>query len=223
MLAHMSEFVLYSYFRSSASYRARIALHLKRIEFEYRAVHLLNNGGEQRSVEYQKLNPSQQVPTLVHNGRAIGQSMAILEYLDQVRPDVAQLFPDEAYERALVVQACEIVNSGIQPLHNLSVLQLLEKRFGADEAQKNEWTRHWLESGLEALETFLKPHADDYCFGNEVTAADCFLIPNLANADRFEVSLEKFRTLSRIRGNCEGLDGFRKASPKLQPDTPANV
>jgi maleylacetoacetate isomerase len=215
----MAEFVLYSYFRSSASYRARIAMNLKGLPYEYRAVHLLNNGGEQHQSAYGQLNPSHEVPTLVHNGKAIGQSMAILDYLDRVSP-LNRLFPEEPYARAQVMQACEIVNSGGQPIYNLRVLQELGKKFGADQNAKDDWARHWLGYSLGAFETFVKDKAGEFCFGAQPNAADCFLIPHLAGADRFKLSLDPFPTLARIRKNCTQLDTFKKAAPDVQPDTP---
>lgn len=217
----MSEFILYSYFRSSASYRVRIALNLKQIPYEYRAVHLLNNGGEQHKDEYRKLNPSSQVPTLLHGDRVIGQSMAIIDYLDTVKPE-PQLFPKDPYQRALVIQACEIVNSGAQPLHNLNVLQELGKRFNATDEQKNEWSAHYISRALVALESLLGKHAGNFAFGNQVTAADCFLMPHFANVDRYKVSLASCPTLSRIRASCEKHQAFQKAAPGVQPDTPPN-
>lgn len=215
----MSEFALYSYFRSSASYRVRIALNLKSIPYEYKAVHLLNQGGEQHQEAYRQLNPSHQVPTLVHQGRAIGQSMAIIEYLDQLKP-MPRLFPADAYQRALVIQACEIINSGIQPLHNLNVLQELEKQFGANQTKKNEWSAHWLEHGLSTLEAFIAPHAGQYCFGNAVSAADCFIVPHFHSCSRYGVSLTPYPTLTRIAASCKDLAPFKQAAPEVQPDTP---
>jgi maleylpyruvate isomerase len=219
----MKDFAIYSYFRSSASYRVRIALGLKKIDYEYRAVHLINDGGEQLKSDYAALNPSREVPTLVHRtgGREqmIGQSVAIIDYLDQIVPEPA-LFSDQPLKRAQILQACEIVNSGIQPLHNLRVLKRLNERFNATEEQKNEWTRHWISYGLDALEKFLAPHAGDFSFGDQPTAADCFLIPNLANADRFLVELSPYPTLSRIRNACDRLPAFVQASPANVPDTP---
>jgi maleylacetoacetate isomerase len=220
---NMKEFALYSYFRSSASYRVRIALGLKGIDYEYRAVHLLNNGGEQLKAEYALINPSHEVPTLIHkkDGQefAVGQSVAIVDYLDRVAP-LPPLFPQDPAERAKVLQVCEIVNSGIQPLHNLRVLKLLSTKFGADENQKNDWTRHWLVYGLNALEKILFTTARDFCFGNQPNAADCFLIPNLANADRFQVDLAPYPTLRKIRENCEKLPAFVNAHPTNVPDAP---
>ena len=219
----MKEFALYSYFRSSASYRVRIALGLKGIDYEYRAVHLLNDGGEQLQTDYAALNPSREVPTLVHrkDGKEIliGQSVAIVDYLDRVAPSPL-LFPQDAVQRAKVLQVCEVINSGIQPLHNLRVLKTLTAKFGANEEQKNEWTRHWLQYGLETLEQLISPTAKTFSFGEEPGAADCFLIPNLANADRFQVDLAAFPTLLRVRENCEKLPAFIQASPTKVPDAP---
>jgi maleylacetoacetate isomerase len=215
----MANFALYSYFRSSASFRVRIALNLKKISYEYRAVHLLNNGGEQHSSNYVALNPSHQVPTLVHDGRVIGQSMAIIDYLDQIHPEPA-LFPADPFDRALVIQACEVVNSGIQPIHNLKVLQELETRFGADQSQRDAWARKWIESGLEVLEVFLKPHAGAFAFGGLVSAADCFIAPHFANANRYKISLDSYPTLVRLCSTYDQHDAFIRASPAQQPDNP---
>ncbi|HVK61009.1 MAG TPA: maleylacetoacetate isomerase [Bdellovibrionales bacterium] len=217
----MGKFILYNYFRSSASYRVRIALNLKNIAYEYRAVHLLNGGGEQFSEEYRKLNPSREVPTLIHDGKAIGQSMAIIDYLDRVSPN-PRLFPEDPFQRAQVMQACEIINSGAQPVHNLRVLGQLGERFGADQTAKNEWTKYWITYGLQSLEDLIRPHAGKFCFGDQPSAADCFAMPHFANADRFEVSMSAYPTLSRVRTSCEALEAIKKAAPSVQPDTPKN-
>ena len=214
-----TDFVLFTYFRSSASYRVRIALNMKKISYEPRIIHLVNNGGEQYAADYAKLNPSREVPTLVHKGHAIGQSLAIIDYLDQVAP-VPRMFPIEPLKRALVLQACEIINSGAQPIANLRVQKALVEKFGATDVQKEEWTKHWIQYGLETLEAFLKPHAGKFSFGDEVTAADCVLMPHMFNADRFKVPTAAYPTLERIRGNCETLEAFKKAAPSQQPDAP---
>jgi maleylacetoacetate isomerase len=224
--ARVKEFVLYSYFRSSASHRVRIAMNLKRIDYEYRAVHLLNNGGEQWQADYAKLNPSREVPALVHTtstgSHTVAQSMAIIDYLDHVRPETP-LFPQEPVQRSLVLQACEIVNSGIQPLGNLNVLKTLEEKFGADQTVKNEWVSHWIKHGLGVLEMFLAPRAGQYSFGNSITAADCFLLAQMTTADRFKVSCEPYPTLFAIRANLQSLDAVKRAAPENQPDTPPAI
>lgn len=214
-----SDFILYSYFRSSASYRVRIALGLKDIPYEYRAVHLINNGGEQLRAEYKALNPSGDVPTLVHKGNVIGQSVAIIDYLDRIKP-APSLFPSDTVQRAAVLQACEIANSGVQPLHNLRVLKKLSADFGASEEQKNQWACDWIKYGLETLEAFLSKRAGRFSFGDAVSAADCFLMPHLANADRYKIALSPYPTLARVRASCEAQPAFVKAHPMRQPDTP---
>lgn len=218
-MTQLSSFVLYNYYRSSASYRVRIALHLKNLPFEYRPVHLIKDGGEQHSTDYAQLNPSREVPTLIHNGKAIGQSLAILDYLERIAPS-PRLYPASALERALVLQACEIVNSGSQPPINLRVQQLLVERFNATELQKEEWAQFWVRWGLESLEAFLKPHSGKYSFGDEVTAADCCLVPLMFTADRFKVSTSSYPNLERVAANCAALEAFKKASPPQQPDFP---
>ena len=226
MTQNSSRFMLYNYFRSSASHRVRIALHHKGIEFEYRPVHLLSDGGEQHRIEYTQLNPSHQVPTLVHesggHSQVIGQSVAILDYLDQVQAS-PRLFPQEPGPRALCFQICEIINSGMQPLFNLQVLHEIGARFGADQEVKANWTRHWMTLGLTALEKLLKPVAGEFCLGADISAADCFLIPQLYSCDRFQVTLDAHPTLARLRQNCERVPAFQKASPFAQIDTPAEL
>lgn len=218
-MASSSEFVLYNYFRSSASYRVRIALEMKGIAYEYKPVHLVNNGGEQYKAEYQALNPSREVPTLVHKGKVIAQSLAIIDYLDNAQP-TPRLLPTDPYKRALVMQACEIINSGAQPPGNLRVQKLLVEIFKASEEQKDVWTKHWIRYGLETMEAFLKPHAGKFSFGDEVSAADCVLVPHIFNADRFKVPMDPYPTLKRIGESCATLEAFKKAAPSAQPDFP---
>lgn len=214
--------ILYNYYRSSASYRVRIALNLKGIAYEYRPVHLLKDGGEQLKSDYASLNPSREVPTLIHAGQTIAQSMAIIDYLDYVIAEPA-LFPLDPFKRALTIQACEIVNSGTQPLGNLKVLNDLGSRFGADSEAKTAWIHHWVTEGLTALEAHVAKHAGRFCIGDEVTAADCFLVPQLFSAERFKVPVSPYKTLLKIRKECEQLPAFQKAAPNVQPDTPADA
>jgi maleylacetoacetate isomerase len=208
---------LYNYFRSSASYRARIALNLKGIKFEYIPVHLIKNGGEQLKPEYLALNPMGQVPCLEHNGRMIAQTMAIFFYLDEIQ-QAPPLFPKDAYARAKVIELCEVVNSGIQPLHNTGVLGELTKRFGADQDAKAAWTQHWIQKGLVALEQTVSKTAGKFAVGDEPTAADCFVIPQMFAARRFGAEVSEFKTLLRIEKNANELPAFQLAHPEKQVD-----
>ncbi|CAM2066974.1 maleylacetoacetate isomerase [Sulfidibacter corallicola] len=217
----MAEFQLYSYYRSSCSYRVRIALQLKRLPFVYQAVHLVREGGEQRQPDYLKLNPMGQVPCLIHDGKALAQSMAIIEYLDRVAP-TPRLFPEDPWQAAQVRELCEHVNTGIQPIQNLKVLQRIERDYGASGANKVAWAKAWIEMGFEALEHALTTTAGLCSFGDEVTAADLFLVPQVYNADRFKVDMTAFPTIARINEHCLALEAFQKAEPANQPDTPAN-
>ena len=215
----MAPFTLFNYFRSSTSYRVRIALHLKGIEFDYKAVHLLKGGGEQHSVEYRKLNPQGEVPTLIHNGKAIGQSLAIMEYLDEIHPS-ARLYPQDPYQKAKIRQFCENINSFLHPLSNLKVMQKLEKDAQYTTEQKNAWIQHWYAIGFQALEEMLKEFSGRYCFGDQVTAADLLLVPCIFTANRFQVNLDTFPLCRKINEECLKLEAFKKAHPYAQPDTP---
>jgi len=212
-----TDFALYSYYRSSASYRVRIALNLKGIKYEYRPIHLLKNGGEQFSADYRRLNPMSQVPCLIHNDRPIGQSMAICEYLDNITQQ-PRLFPLDPFDRAMVMQICEGFNSGIQPLQNTSVTGALEKKYGFTKAQLTEWIQHWNQKGLGGVEDLLKKTAGEYCLGDEVTAADCFLVPQVFSAKRFGVDLTPFPHIRRIEEAANRLEAFQLAQPSRQPD-----
>lgn len=215
----MDSLILYNYYRSSTSYRVRIALHLKQLEFEYRPVHLLNNGGEQFSESYLKLNPQAEVPTLVHNQNPIGQSMAIIEYLDEVFPDV-RLFPTDSLKKAQVRQFCENINSFIHPVCNLKVLKKLELDCGYNQAQKEAWIQHWASLGFKTLEKILTQTSGKYCFQDQITAADLFLVPMIFSANRFKVDLSAYPTLNKINLNLEKLNAFYLSHPGRQPDTP---
>lgn len=213
------DFVLYTYFRSSASFRVRIALNLKKISYESRYVHLLNDGGEQHKPEYTRLNPSHDVPTLLHAGQTIGQSIAIIDYLDRVMP-TPKLFPEPPALRAQVLQACEIINSGVQPLHNLRVLQMLENKYQFDEIKKTEWTKYWTDYGLRVFQDHIFKMSGKYCYGDQVTAADCYLVPHMATARRFKVDLAPYQRLVKIDEALMSLDAFKRAAPESQADFP---
>ncbi len=212
------EFKLYSYFRSSSSYRVRIALNHKQIPYEYIAVHLLDQGGHQNKEEYLKVNPKQEVPTLVHNQIHISQSMAIIEYLDELKPN-QKLFPDDLITKAQVRQICEIINSGIQPIQNLKILKKLIKDFGISEEQKIKWIKDVISSGLNALELNLKKTSGEFCFGDQITAADLFLIPQVYNAERYEMDMKPYPIIRKINEHSMKIESFKKAHPDQQPDS----
>lgn len=219
----MAQLKLYNYFRSSTSYRARIALHLKKLDFEYKPIHLLNNGGEQHSAEYRALNPVGGVPTLIDGDQVISQSFAIIEYLDEAFLQTYQLLPKDPYLRAKVRQVCENINADIHPLQNLKVMQYLEKKHGYTQEQKEEWSQKWIHEGLSATEKILEKTAGTYAFGENVTAADLFIVPQLFSSERFKVDISKYSLLSRINANCAKLEAFQKAHPFKQVDTPAEM
>ncbi len=213
----MSNLVLYSYWRSSCSYRVRVALNFKGLDYEYRDVHLVRDGGEQHQEAYRKLNPMGQVPSLITPDGALTQSMAILEYLELVKPEPS-LFPGNPYQACRIRAVCETINAGIQPLQNLNVLQDLKTRYGVDQDGVAEWVAHWIAKGLDAVEKEVAPHAGRFCFGDQVTAADMFLAPQVYNAVRFKVDMAQFPTLSRINGACLKEPVFQDAEPSRQPD-----
>lgn len=213
----MASMVLYNYFRSSTSYRVRLALHYKGLQFEYKPINLLK--GEQLSADYKKINPLGGVPTLVHDGKIIPESFAIMEYLDEVFPQ-KPLFPKDAYTKARIRQVCEVINSFMHPMANLKTLKYMEAKHGYDQSQKDEWAQHWVSQGLEVLETTLKEFSGTYSFGNEITMADLFLIPQLLTSQRYKVDISKYPTLVKINENCLKLESFQKAHPFVQIDTP---
>lgn len=223
----MNQLVLYNYFRSSTSFRVRLALEIKKLPYEYKPIHLLNNGGEQHSAEYRTLNAMGGVPTLIHHvnseKRAIGQSMAITQYLDETFPQTYQLFPKDPWQKSLVIQFCENINADTHAYGNLRTLQYLEKNFSANDEQKTKWIHHWTLAGLNACEKMLEKHAGLFSFGDEITAADTFLIPQIVSAQRFKVPLEPFNKINQVFNHCMGIESFKKAHPFRQIDTPAEL
>jgi maleylacetoacetate isomerase len=209
---------LYSYWRSSASYRVRLALNLKGLEYEIRPVHLVRDGGEQFAGEYSALNPQQLVPTLIDAETTLTQSLAIIEYLEERYPD-RRLLPNSAAERARVRAIAQAIACEIHPLNNLRVLKYLTGPAGLDEDAKLDWYRHWTESGLAAVERMLDhPQTGRFCHGDEPGLADCCLLPQVYNADRFGCDIAGLTAIERIRAELESLDAVRDAAPENQPD-----
>ena len=210
---------LYTYFRSSAAYRVRIALNLKQLDYEAIPVHLVRDGGEQRKADYLALNPTGLVPTLVDDGNVLQQSLAIIEYLDEVHPQPA-LLPGTAAERARIRAIAQAIACDIHPVNNLRVLKYLVRELGVSEEQKNAWYRHWIAVGLSAVESMLAADARTglFCHGDTPTLADCCLVPQVFNAQRFDCDLSTMPTIMGIVERCGALDAFRQASPAQQPD-----
>ena len=212
---------LFSYFRSSASYRVRIALNLKGLAYEVVPVHLLKGGGEQLAPAYRALSPDGLVPVLLDDdtGLALNQSLAIVEYLEETYPTPA-LLPEEAADRAWVRSLALSIACDIHPLNNLRVLRYLTQELKVSEEDKNRWYRHWCEQGLAAIESVLArdPRVGIYCFGAIPSLADCCLIPQVANAQRLQCDLSAMPTILRINAACMELESFRHASPANQPD-----
>ncbi len=213
--------VLYGYWRSSAAYRVRIALNLKGLSYETRPVHLLRDGGEQHAAGYRAINPQQLIPCLLDGDRVITQSLAIMEYLDDIYPELeTALLPVDARGRARVRSLAMVVACDTHPLGNLRVLNQLESQFGADEAQRAEWSRHWIATGFKSLEAMLADNAATgrYCHGETPGLADACLIPQFYNALRWKLPLGDYPTLRRIYHACNELEAFQHAAPEAQPD-----
>lgn len=209
---------LFSYWRSSSSWRVRTALAFKGLDYEYEAIHLLEEGGIQHTEAYKARNPMEQVPTLEVDidgeTRHLAQSMAILEFLEEQYPEPA-LLPDDAFLRARTRQLAEVVNSGIQPVQNLLLLQRLAKSFDVD---AKAWCAPFIADGLAAYEKLARETAGSFSVGDEPTFADLCLIPQIYNARRFKVDLSEMELLLQIEQNCLELDAFQQAHPDQQPD-----
>lgn len=217
------EQTLFSYFRSSCSYRVRIACTLKNVPHKLKSVNLIKDGGEQNSEAYRTLNPIGEVPFFqINEFQGLGQSMAILQYIEAAYPQPA-LFPADPFLRSKVLQLCELINASIQPLQNLRVLNYLRENFKAGDAEIAQWTRHWIERGLTAFEQTVRPHAGKYCLGDTLTAADVFLVPQAYACARFQVDLKKFSIIQRIYDHCRTMDAFVSTDPAHQPDTPSEL
>ncbi|HYD36215.1 MAG TPA: maleylacetoacetate isomerase [Allosphingosinicella sp.] len=206
----MSKPVLFDYFRSSASYRVRIALNLKRIDYDRVAINLIEGG--QRSPGYRSINPQAFVPTLDIDGRRLAQSLAIVAYLDSTRPE-PPLLPGDPADAAHVRALALTVACDIHPLNNLRVLKYLKDELGQDQAARDSWYRHWVADGLAALEAMATPRAGRFLFGDSPTLADLCLVPQMFNARRFEVPLDPYPTLVGADGEANRLEAFAAAHP----------
>jgi maleylpyruvate isomerase len=207
---------LYSYFRSSAAYRVRIALNLKGIAYETTSVHLVKDGGHNRRPEFRAVNPQMRVPVLVTpDGETLIQSLAIIEYLDETHPQPPFL-PKDPIARAKVRALADLIACDIHPLNNTSPLRYLKHALHQEQSAIDDWYRHWVVTGFEALEALLGP--GPYAFGSTVTLADICLVPQVANARRFKVPLDKFPKIAAVDAACQALPAFERARPENQPD-----
>lgn len=208
---------LHGYFRSSAAYRTRIALNLKGIAYDQRSYHLRK--GEQYGAAFLKLNPVGLVPALEENGQILTQSLAIIEYLDETHPEPAFL-PKEPLQRARVRALALSIACDIHPINNTRVVGYLEKQLGLDQAARDTWTRHWIDTGFRALEQQLSASKDTgrFCHGDRPGLADICLVPQVANAARVNTDMAPYPTIAGIVAACLALPEFQKAQPQNQPD-----
>ncbi|MGH8230184.1 MAG: maleylacetoacetate isomerase [Steroidobacteraceae bacterium] len=210
---------LYHYFRSSASFRVRIALNYKGLPYQSMPVHLLRDGGEQHGAEFRRRNPAQLVPVLEHGGQTITQSMAIIEYLDEIQRQ-PPLLPAEPAARAQVRSLALAIACDIHPLNNLRVLRYLKDPLAIDDAGRDQLARHWIALGFAAFEDTLASsgRGGRCCYGDTPTLADCYLIPQVFNAKRVNCPLEPYPQIMRVFEYCMQLDAFARAAPSAQPD-----
>ena len=211
---------LYSYWRSSAAYRVRIALALKGLTADYVPVHLIRDGGEQNRAAFQAINPQKLLPALqLDDGTILTQSLAIIEYLDEIAPTPA-LLPATAIERARVRALAQAIAVDIHPLNTLRVLKFVNTAFSARDEARLAWIRHWIKEGFTAIEKQLAKHPQTgrFCHGDTPTLADCCLVPQIYNARRFKLDLAAFPVITSIEAACLALPGFAAAHPDRQPD-----
>ena len=209
---------LYTFFRSSASYRVRIALNIKSLAYEQVPIHLRRGGGEQFSAAYRAINPQELVPALEDDGKIFTQSLAIIEYLEEKYPKPA-LLPADPADRAMVRGMALVIACEVHPIQNLRVLNQIKSSYNQNDEQVNQWARHWIDLGLFALEQSIARHGGSKCcFGETPTLADICLVPQLGNARRFGCDLSRYPKILAIEKNCMALPAFANAAPEKQPD-----
>ncbi len=211
---------LYGYWRSSSSWRVRIALALKQLPYEPMPVHLVQNGGEQHREEYAARNPQKLVPLLEHGDFRLSQSLAICEYLDTLRAE-PRLVPEEPRAAAMVRSLTQLIACEIQPLNNLRVLQYLEEPLRIDATQRSIWYRHWITLGFSALERALPAQSSPFLLGDEPSLLDVFLVPQMYNARRFDTDLSAFPRLCAVEAHCLQQPAFADTAPERQPEADA--
>uniref|UniRef100_A0A8C6PN62 Maleylacetoacetate isomerase n=1 Tax=Nothobranchius furzeri TaxID=105023 RepID=A0A8C6PN62_NOTFU len=240
-LAGLAKPVLHGYFRSSCSWRVRIAFALKGIEFEQVPVNLIKDGGQQLTEQYKALNPMQQVPAVEIDGITLSQSLAVIQYIDETRPG-PRLLPGDPKARAQVRMISDLIASGVQPLQvdarlvfsllHEKKLQILIIQVGMLQnlyvlqkigAEKLQWAQHFIDRGFQALEPILKQTSGKYCVGDEISMADICLVPQVYNAERFKVDLRQYPTIKRLNKTLLEIEAFKVSHPSQQPDTPADL
>lgn len=210
---------LYTFFRSSASYRVRIVLNLKGLQYEQSPIHLRRGGGEQLSTAYKAINPQALVPALEDGGRILTQSLAIIEYLEERYPQ-PPLLPRDPADKAVVRSMALIIACEVHPIQNLRVLQYVKREYNQSDDQVNRWAQHWINLGLAALEQMIvaQPRRGKFCFGDKPTLADICLVPQLGNARRYGCDLSPYPAIIEIEKSCMALPAFADAAPEKQPD-----
>jgi len=210
---------LYTFFRSSASYRVRIALNMKGLSYEQSPIHLRRGGGEQLTAAYKAINPQALVPALEDNDKILTQSLAIIEYLDETHPN-PPLLPKDSANKALVRSMAMVIACEVHPIQNLRVLNYVKKEYNQTDEQVNRWAQHWIDLGLAALEQMIlaQPKRGKFCLGDMPTLADICLIPQLGNARRYGCDVSRYPSILSIEKACMAIPAFANAAPEKQPD-----
>lgn len=216
-LKNNTTITLYSYWRSSAAYRVRIALNLKGLTYQTRPVHLVKNGGEQHSDDYHQINPNELVPVLVDGDIVLNQSLAIIDYLDDTYT-VQPLLTPHGHQRYITKALAQDIAVDIHPINNLRVVQYLCGELNINDEQSQRWYSHWIEIGFRAIESRLKQTSGKYSVGDNISIADVCLIPQVYNAHRFHIDMSPFPIISAIYDRCNQLSAFIDAQPENQPD-----